>query len=97
MAIKVIQKTSVSGQKVLEKLMSNELKILEDISHPNVVKIYELLHDDNNYYIVSELIKYGELQDYVVERQDCEEGALTEEEVIKVTKQIFQTLNFMHN
>lgn len=36
----------------MEKLMKNELKILETLSHPNIVNIYELLEDNDNYYIV---------------------------------------------
>ena len=45
--------------------MMNELEVLEDISHPNVVRIFELLEDDDNYYIISELMSHGDLYDYV--------------------------------
>jgi len=41
--------------------MENEFKILEDANHPNIVRIYELLNDRKNYYIVGEYIKHGEL------------------------------------
>ena len=49
--------------------MASELAILEDLSHPNVLRIYELLHDDKHYYIVSEFLKYGELYEYIMARQ----------------------------
>ena len=48
--------------------MRNELKILEDISHPNVMRIYELLQDENFYFVVSEFIRYGELYDFIIHR-----------------------------
>ena len=42
-----------------------ELQVLEDTSHPNIMRLYELLHDDNFYFIVSEFIRFGELFDFI--------------------------------
>lgn len=56
--------------------MQNELLILEETSHPNIMRIYELLHDDKFFFIVSEFVKHGELYDFVVKR-----GTITEREV----------------
>ena len=39
----------------------NELSILSEKSHPRIMRIIELVEDDENYYIVSELLKGGEL------------------------------------
>ena len=30
-------------------------------SHPNIIRIIDLLEDEENYYVVSELVKGGEL------------------------------------
>lgn len=46
--------------------MHNELKVLEETTHPNIMRIFELLEDDSNYYITSELIKGGELYDRIL-------------------------------
>ena len=46
--------------------MKNELLILEETSHPNIMRIYELLSDDKFYFVVSEFIRYGELYDFIV-------------------------------
>ena len=48
--------------------MDNELQILEDTSHPNIMRVYELLHDEKFYFVVSEFIRYGELYDYIVQK-----------------------------
>ena len=61
--------------------MQNELQVLEDTSHPNIMKIYELLHDDKFFFIVSEFVKHGELYEYVVKR-----GHITEREVKVIAK-----------
>jgi calcium-dependent protein kinase len=71
--------------------MQNELLILEETSHPNIMRIYELLYDDNFFFIVSEFVKSGELYDFVVQR-----GRLTETEVRKIIRQVYLSLNYMH-
>ena len=45
--------------------MKFELKVLEETTHPYIMRIYELLEDDDFYFIVSEYIRHGELYDFV--------------------------------
>ena len=73
-----------------------ELQTLEDTAHPNILRIYELLHDDNFYFIVSEFIRYGELFDFISKRSESNIGALTESEAKTIVKQLFYALNYMH-
>lgn len=54
-AIKIVSKSKVD-----EKLKA-EVTILLRINHPNIVKLYETMEDDDNYYIVLELLRGGEL------------------------------------
>jgi len=49
--------------------MQNELTALCKLSHPNMIRIYELLNTNKRYYIVSEHIKDGELKDLMDERK----------------------------
>ena len=60
--------------------MMGELQILEDTSHPNILRIYELLHDENFYFIITEFVRYGELFDFITKRSKSSMGALTETE-----------------
>lgn len=32
-----------------------ETEILRDISHPNIIRIYDMFEDDTSYYMVTEL------------------------------------------
>jgi len=41
--------------------LNNELAILGEKSHPNLIRIVDLIEDEENYYVVSELVKGGEL------------------------------------
>ena len=42
-------------------MLNNELAILGEKSHPNLIRIVDLMEDDENYYVVSEVVKGGEL------------------------------------
>ena len=96
-AIKIIKKDKVESQPILMDLMKSELKVLEDTSHPYLLRIYELLHDEQHFYIVSEYLKYGELYEYMVARPKSKLGALSENEIKSVAKQIFYGLCYMHS
>ena len=37
-------------------LLIDEIEILKNLEHPNIMKVYESFVDNNNYYIVSELL-----------------------------------------
>ena len=39
----------------------NELTILGDKSHPNIIRIIDLFENEDSYFVVSELVKGGEL------------------------------------
>ena len=58
-AVKIISKDRVDNDEVAHKMMQNELAVLEDVDHPNIMRVYELLHDERNYYIVSEYMREG--------------------------------------
>ena len=77
--------------------MKSELQILEEINHAHIMRIYELLHDDRFYYIVSEYLKQGELYQYIVARIKSPQGPMIELEVQNVTKQLFYCLCYLHS
>ena len=72
--------------------MDNELEILESTAHPNIVRIYELLHDEKYYFIVSEFIRHGELYEFIVRK-----GVISELDVTKIAKQLFMAINYLHS
>ena len=44
-----------------EKKLSNEILILKNIDHPNIMKIYEFFDDDKNFYMVTEYYDQDDL------------------------------------
>ena len=37
-----------------EEEVIKEMELLKNLDHPNILKIYDILHDEDNYYIVTE-------------------------------------------
>jgi serine/threonine protein kinase len=60
-AIKIMKKSAIKKKKVYVELLNNELAILGEKSHPNLIRVIDLMEDDENYYVVSEVVKGGEL------------------------------------
>ena len=54
--------------------MMSELEVLQKTSHPHIMRIFELLEDESNYYIVSEFLKGGELFDRIVNLKQFNEA-----------------------
>jgi calcium-dependent protein kinase len=90
-AVKTIKKKMIQTNKVLDTLMISELSILQKCSHPNIMRVIELLEDNYHYYIVTELLEGGELFDRIIN-----EGSFSEKKAVKIVKQVLLALNYMH-
>lgn len=95
-AIKIISKEKMSQSQMRKERMINELRILEKIVHGNIARIYELMHDSENFYIVSELIKSGDMAKLMSKRQKENRGLLRERTVKQIARQLFTALNYLH-
>ena len=42
-------------------MVINEIEILRNLDHPNIMKIFEFYEDKNNFYIVGEYCDSGDL------------------------------------
>jgi len=60
-AIKIMKKEMVRKRKIYIKLLENELEILGSKSHPKIIRVVDLMEDELNYYVVSEIVEGGEL------------------------------------
>ena len=54
--MKSMKKSSLLKEE--EKKMFAEMNILKDLDHPNIVKLYELFQDEENYYLITECLFY---------------------------------------
>jgi 5'-AMP-activated protein kinase, catalytic alpha subunit len=66
-AVKKISKEKLRENPVYDKLMQDELITLKDVNNPYIMRVFELLQDSTDIYIVTEFLKGGELLDRLVE------------------------------
>ncbi|KAF1577448.1 UNVERIFIED_CONTAM: Serine/threonine-protein kinase par-1, partial [Eudyptes robustus] len=63
-AIKIIDKTALNPSS-LQKLF-REVRIMKQLDHPNIVKLYQVMETDQTLYLVMEYASGGEVFDYLV-------------------------------
>lgn len=86
-AIKVIARSKIKNWERFQ----TEVKILQQLDHPHVIKLYEYFEDEENVYLVTELCAGGELFDRIIESE-----FFSEDVAATVFKQILQALNYCH-
>jgi calcium-dependent protein kinase len=67
-AVKKISKEKLKENEVYDELMKDELITLKDVNNPYIMRVFELLQDTTDIYIVTEFLKGGELMDRL---QEC--------------------------
>ena len=66
------------------------MSILSKLDHKNVIKVYQILDDSNNYLIIMEYCEGGELFNYIVKK-----GRLSEEEASFFFYQIINGVEYI--
>ena len=71
-AIKTVKKAKLESRSdgTLVELMMQELEALDQLEHPNVVRVLDLCEDVQNIYIVLELMSSGTLTDILTKIQE---------------------------
>lgn len=87
-AIKMIKKSNVSSS---NEFILREVSVLKQLDHPNIVKLFAFFDDNDNYYLVTEACKGGELFDEIVHRQ-----RFTEADAARTLQQIISGVNYLH-
>lgn len=59
-ALKCIEKTHVKNYARLKKIF-NEVEILNNLNHDNIIKLYEIFENPKFYFFVTELVENGDL------------------------------------
>ena len=91
-ALKEISKEKMQNNEESGLELKNEIEILKNIDHPNIMKIFEFFEDDNNIYLINEFCgggdvaslhdKYGEFPEFLLKF---------------VMSQVFLAISFLHS
>jgi len=69
-----------------------EIEIMGQLQHPNIIRLYETYEDSKCIYLVIELASGGELFDRIIEA-----GHFTEVQAATLMQQIVKAIHYMHN
>ena len=94
-ATKKIDKKYASNPRA-KKYLDNEINILKEIDHPNIIKLYEVKETTQYYYLVMELCNGGGLSDCLEDYQKKYKKPFPEEIVQYLMKQIVSAINYLH-
>ena len=89
-AIKIINK-AILKQK-MKNTIFRETKIISKLKHPNIITVFQIIEDIDNYYIIMENCKKGELFDYIVENK-----YLSENEASVFFYQLINGVEYIHS
>ena len=90
----------VSKQKAdspaIKKYFINEITILKEINHPNIIHFEAIKHTIHNYYIITEFCNGGGLSDCLKKYMNIYGRAFPEEIVQYLMRQIVEALKYLH-
>mmetsp|Transcript_3064 Transcript_3064/g.4317 ORF Transcript_3064/g.4317 Transcript_3064/m.4317 type:complete len:519 (+) Transcript_3064:221-1777(+) len=92
-AIKSLDLNRVKTEKDLDQLCE-ELAILSELDHPNIVKLTEIYENRRFIYLVQELCSGGELYDRL---DDQPEGQYTEGQCAELVLQMLRAVRYIHS
>lgn len=87
-AVKIVERTS--NAKELE-FVQREINVLLSISHPNIVRTYDIFDERDKIYLVMDYVQGGDFFDYMIKR-----GKLQEAQAKHVMWQMLQGINYLH-
>eukprot|EP01129_Flabellula_baltica_P007020 TRINITY_DN2686_c0_g1_i2.p1 TRINITY_DN2686_c0_g1~~TRINITY_DN2686_c0_g1_i2.p1 ORF type:complete len:451 (-),score=110.15 TRINITY_DN2686_c0_g1_i2:54-1406(-) len=72
--------------------LHREIEILKVLDHPNIVKLYDVIREDDVSYLVFEYVPGGELFDYILHQ-----GRLDEIEARRIMRQMVSAVEYCHS
>ncbi|CAD8069401.1 unnamed protein product [Paramecium sonneborni] len=88
-AIKIIEKAKVKGR---EDILANEIYMLQQLDHPNIIKFHEVYQNRLNFYICMDYCKGGELVEWIPKRYK----SFHEPHIQEIMKKIVSAVSYIH-
>ena len=93
-ATKVIDKSSIENTEA-KKYIDNEISILKEINHPNIVNLIEIKNTEEKLYIVQEYCNGGGLDEFLEKYHAENKKGLPEKMVQYIMRQILSAMEYL--
>ena len=91
-AIKIFDKGKIKKEKEQEYI-EREISILKKLNHYNIIKLYNIIHNDNFIFLIQEYVPNGELLHFL---ENGENINLSEKDICKIYQQIISGIEYLH-
>ncbi len=91
-AIKILDNNYVSSNKEIRQRFISEALILQSLSHPNIIQIYDWHFGEETHYIVTEFVNGQNLENYIF----YDIGVLPEKQAVRFFLQILNGIGYAH-
>ena len=81
----------------VKKYFDNEISIMKELNHPNIVRFYDILASYSHYYVVMEYCNGGGLSNCLQKYKALYQRPFTQEIVQYLMRQIIEGLKFIHS
>jgi calcium/calmodulin-dependent protein kinase I len=88
-AIKVVTKAKLTPED--EQALKDEIDVLHELEHPNIIRLFDVFDEKQYYYLVTEKMMGGELFDRIVQK-----SYYNEKEARDVCRILFKALGYCH-
>lgn len=88
-AVKVIKKVKLSTEQ-RKRYMVQEIEIMREVSHPNVIRLHEVFETKNHLFLVLDYHQGGDLY------HQCRLEAFREDEAVNLIKQIARAVKYLN-
>lgn len=89
-AIKILEKSKIVDSDDSERIY-REINFLKKLKHGNIIKLYEIIENSKNYYLIMEFAAGGELFNYIVKKKH-----LDDQDASYFFTQIINGLEYIH-
>ena len=90
-AVKIVPKDRIMTKRGMEHF-ENEIRIMQKMTHPNIVHLIDLFQDEDNYYVIMDFCSCGDLLGLIRERK-----YIKEQEAKVIFMQICRAINYIHS
>ena len=91
-AIKIFDKGKIKNEKEAEYI-GREISILKKLNHYNIIKLYNIIQNENFIFLIQEYVQNGELLHFL---ENSENINLTETQICKIYQQIISGIEYLH-
>ena len=87
----------LSNQKTIQKYLKNEIEIMKELNHPNIIRLYDLLKTNTHYYFIMEYCNGGPLSNLLSDYKLKYGRPFSQEIIQHFMRQIVEGLKYIHS